>query len=241
MTPSKIVVINESRVSDDAAKALVAALGVQVSRDLAPAWGIPAVEVSFLKKTANLPAGAWPLVLLEDSDQANALGYHDVTKGGAPMGKSFVGSSIDDGCDWATTTSHELCELLIDPTCDLVVNTVYAGKQVMVLREVCDPCEGDCFAYPINGIEVSDFVFPAYFDVFSPRSFSTQFDQCRDIHAPMTLLSEGYFSIYDTHANAGWQQVYGDLVSPRRRVLTPGSRRERFFAGRHRWAASTTI
>src|SRR5262249_22512484 len=75
----KIAVINESTVVSDAdVKAAVAALQKQVSRDFAPAWGIDA-SLTFVPFGGNPSPDAWWLVILDNSDQAGALGYHDLT------------------------------------------------------------------------------------------------------------------------------------------------------------------
>jgi hypothetical protein len=34
-------------------------------------------------------SGSWWLVMLDDSDQAGALGYHDLTSDGLPLGNIF--------------------------------------------------------------------------------------------------------------------------------------------------------
>src|SRR5438045_1311323 len=80
-------------------------------------------------------------------DQPGAAGYHDDSLG-------VPAAYIDTGQDPQFTGSHELAEMLVDPT----GNSFYAapspdpadnGKQVQILNEVCDPCEDKSFA--ING------------------------------------------------------------------------------------------
>src|SRR5262249_39867419 len=86
----KIAVINESSVmSDTEAKALVQALQTQVSRDFAPLWCVDA-KLSFVSRNQHPESGAWQLVLLDDSDQAGALGYHETTAQDLPLGKAFL-------------------------------------------------------------------------------------------------------------------------------------------------------
>lgn len=36
--------------------------------------------------------------------------------------------------------------------------------RVLYLEEVCDPCESADCAYLVNGVKVSDFITPHYFD-----------------------------------------------------------------------------
>src|ERR1700722_8111300 len=85
----QISVINESTVLADADVApVVAVLQKQVTNDFLPAWGTDA-ELTMVAKGDQPASGSWWLVLLDDSDQANALGYHDLTTEGLPIGKVF--------------------------------------------------------------------------------------------------------------------------------------------------------
>lgn len=66
-------------ITDNDVKKVVPALQTQVSRDFAPAWGIDA-DLVFVPKGKKPPAKYWWLVMLDNSDQAGALGYHDLTR-----------------------------------------------------------------------------------------------------------------------------------------------------------------
>src|SRR5712692_10062037 len=147
----KIAVINASTVlTDKDIENVLPALQTQVSRDFAPAWGVDA-DLAFVPQGSNPSPGAWWLVILDNSDQAGALGYHDVTSEGLPLGKVFAGSDIQYGYNWTVTASHELLEMLGDPEIDL---TVFVQKNArsgeLYAYEVCDACEADQFGYQIN-------------------------------------------------------------------------------------------
>src|SRR3954470_19632502 len=72
--PLAIVLVNESTVLKDAdVAACAAALDTQANQHFAPYWGIGA-HVTAAKA---VPQGSLGLHLLDDSDQAGALGYHD--------------------------------------------------------------------------------------------------------------------------------------------------------------------
>ncbi|UIF89492.1 hypothetical protein KAF44_29135 (plasmid) [Cupriavidus necator] len=47
--------------------------------------------------------GTWWLVILDDSDQANAYGYHDVTNDGLPLGKVFAKADMLNNKKWTIT------------------------------------------------------------------------------------------------------------------------------------------
>src|SRR5215470_4975351 len=177
MADIKVAVINASTVLTDAqVQAVVPALQTQVHSHFAPAWGIDA-DLTFVPKTTKPASGAWWLVILDNSDQAGALGYHDVTTEGLPLGKVFAGTDLQYGVQWTITASHELLEMLADPDIDLTVFVQPDNKSGRIYAyEVCDACEADNYGYAIDGTMVSDFVYPAWFESFRAAS-STQFDK----------------------------------------------------------------
>jgi hypothetical protein len=105
---------------------------------------------------------------------------------------------------------------------------------------VCDACEADQYGYEINRTQVSDFVFPAFFESF--RKQGTQFDRQGQIKSPFELLPGGYIGIFEVTAGTGWSQQTAQkrsgrgFRSPRARV---GSRRERRRVARDAWRKST--
>src|SRR6266852_514158 len=120
MANIKVAVINQSQsLTDDQVSQAVPALQAQVSNDFAPAWGIDA-DVTFVPGSQPAP-GSWALVIFDNSDQPGALGYHDLTVEGLPLGKVFAGTDIQYGLQWTITASHELLEMLADADIDLTV------------------------------------------------------------------------------------------------------------------------
>src|SRR5437764_113986 len=98
-----IAIINESSVVSDAdAQAATDALQIQVTRDFAPVWGVNA-QLTFFPTGSTPPKGSWWLVLLDNSDQAGALGYHDVTSDGLPLGKVFAATDLQYNLKWTVT------------------------------------------------------------------------------------------------------------------------------------------
>src|SRR6266571_4314023 len=77
-----------------------------------------------VKSTAEKDTSWW-LVILDTSDVADALGYHDFTPAGRPIGKVFAQSDIMDNLEWTVTASHELLEMLADPD---IVRTVFVQE-----------------------------------------------------------------------------------------------------------------
>ncbi len=193
-----VSVINASTcVTDAEVEALTAALQKQVSNDFAPAWGIDATLV-FVPTTGQPAPGSWWLTIQDNTDRAGVLGHHELTPDGLPVGHAFAGTDKRYGLKWTVTVSHELLEMLADPDVNL---TVFAHKDatthMLYSYEVCDPVEDDAFAYQIDGIDVCDFVYPAYFQTFRQPG-STRFDHIGKLNAPVpAVLPGGYINGYD--------------------------------------------
>jgi len=207
MPAAPIAIINESTVVSDQEVAGVAyALQMQVNRDFAPSWGIDA-NILLVARGYAPPPNHWWLVILNDADQANALGYHQLTAQGLPLAKVFARTVKNYGLHWSVTASHELLEMLGDPSVNLsVLRQQTATSGTLYAYENCDPCESEQFAYPINNILVSDFVYPTWFQAFrTPGSIA--FDYMKKIQAPFQLLPGGYIPIFQIYQGSGWTQM----------------------------------
>jgi hypothetical protein len=241
LAPIQISVINASTVvTDDDVRPVVDALQKQVTNDFSPAWGVNA-QLNFVTTGSTPPANTWWLTILDDTDQAGALGYHDLTPDGLPIGKVFAGTDLKYGMTWSVTASHELLEMLGDPNINLTVfvqNDQSTG--ILYAYEVCDACEADNFGYQIGKVLVSDFVFPAWFEGFRTPG-STQFDQTKQIQNPLQLLTGGYIGVFDVNSGSGWQQQTAEK-KPTETLSrgNVGSRRERRRTPRLQWVASHT-
>lgn len=237
-TPTQISVINASTVlTDDQVRPVVDALQQQVTSHFYPAWGADA-ELTFLPNNPPPPPGTWWLSILDGSDQAGALGYHDLTTDGLPIGKVFAGTDLKTGNNWTVTASHELLEMLADPNINLTV-FVQSDQSTGILYayEVCDACEADNLGYQIGNVTVSDFVFPAWFEGFRTTG-STRFDQGNQIKNPLELLAGGYIGVFNVNSGSGWQQ---QTAQKQPNVLSRGnvgSRRERRRTPREQWLVS---
>src|SRR5258708_2931356 len=211
---TQVSVINESTVLTDAEVIpVVAALQQQVTNDFRAAWGTDA-ELTLIPQGAPPPPASWWLVILDDSDQAGALGYHDLTPDGLPIGKVFAASDLKAGTSWSVTASHELLEMLADPNINLTVFVQDAKTSgTLYAYEVCDACEDDSFGYKINNVLVSDFVYPAWFENFREEG-STQFDQMNQIKDPLALLTGRYIGEFNVTNGTGCQQQTAEKTPP---------------------------
>jgi hypothetical protein len=220
----QIDVINESsEASDQMIKWLTAALQIQVNRDFSPIWGIQA-QLNFIPNHGVPNPAHWQLVFLDNADVAGALGYHDLTVSGLPIGKVFIRTTELDNSAWSVTASHELLEMLVDPWVDSAVILLNAdGSGTAYAYEVGDPCESDNLGYVINDFKMSDFTTPQWFD---PPTLMTnaKFDFMGHITQPLQILSGGYIGVLDIFGSGGWTQLLGD--GSKTTTVPKGSRRE---------------
>ncbi len=232
-----VAVINESTVAKDLDIALIVnALHKQVWRDVVPVYGAAAkVNVVCIPKGYAIPVGARQLAILDNSDQAGALGYHDVDQNGNPIGKVFAEEDIKYGSSLSVTISHELLEMLGDPSITKTFDLPGpgAGEVTQYAYELCDACEDDTLGYRINGVLLSDFVYPAWFS--DPKNPAAgPYDFCGKIEAPLQLLAGGYIGtqLVKNGVPQGWTQItaQGAPRKPAHSIMT-GSRRHRRMTG----------
>lgn len=239
MAAIRMAVINEAtHVTDAEAEKFTAALQAQIHEDFLPVWGIDC-SLGFVPKGEKLlDPSVWWLVLLDNADMAGALGYHDFTASGLPIGKVFVETTKRYGGIWTVTGSHEALEILADPDisiCVLAANKDFP-KGALYARENCDAVEADELGYEKLGVMLSDFQTPAWFE--APRR--AQVDFCNHIKKPFQLAPGGYISVLDlAHLHRGWQQLTARSDRRNFRARAPiGSRRERRRLPREQWHRS---
>lgn len=233
-----VAVLNRSTVmTDDEVQKITAALQRQVTEHYAPLWGVDA-RLTFLPKSKTTGwERKWNLVVLDTSDEANALGYHDLTPDDLPLGKAFAKTTQMYHHAVSGTMSHELLEMLGDPGINLVA-TVYLqnGGLRLYAYENCDAVEAG--GYEIDGVQVSNFCTPFWFMPHT-QGKAVQFDYLRKCTAPLQLLKGGYLQYLDWGNAKGWQQVFADKLdaTPETRPKV-GSRRERRRTPMEFWTPS---
>jgi hypothetical protein len=222
-----LAIINASTVvGHEEVLAATAALQVQVHRDFAPAWNVDA-DLAVVAPGGSPPTGAWWIVIMDNSDLGSALGYHDLTSQGLPLGKVFVETSQRTGQKWTVLLSHEILEMLSDPFICLTALAPSLFGIYLYAYENCDACQSENFGYMIGDQLVSDFCLPAWFDANQFGGVGP-FDFKHYIKRPFELLAGGYAMCRNLSTGAGWNLVTAAAASPayntRPRV---GSRRER--------------
>lgn len=227
-----IAVINSSTVMADAdVQAMLPAFDQQWNKDLKPLWGLDDAQFKFVPAgTTPDPSAQW-LVFLDDSDQANALAYHDLSTQGLPLSKVFVKTILADKASVSVGASHELCEMAVDPW----LNGAYQDSNgTFWAGEVCDPVEDDQYGYKIGAILVSDFVTPNW---FAHKYAQGSLDLKGYSKSQFEVLSGGYAQYFDPQR--GWVQTSGSLALKSARAQpSAGSRRERRMRGQAQWKRS---
>jgi len=178
---------------------LIAAMQVYVDKHVVPVWGTPAKLV----KSNGFQKNNWAVVFLDNADQPGALAYHDLTPDGLPLSKVFVKTTIQNGDLVSVSTSHELVEMLVDPAINMM--TTGPDPKTMYAYESADPVEA--LTFNVNGIPMSDFVYPSYFEVFHKPN-SAKFDHLGKVTKPFQILAGGY---QITFKNGKWGQVLGSV------------------------------
>jgi hypothetical protein len=203
----RVAVLNASAtVTDGEARAVCSALQEQVRKDFAPVWGVDA-ELTLLPKGSALNAASWCLMILDTSDYEGWPSYHTLTPEGLPLVKVFVETARSGGWEWTMCASHELLEMLADPMINsAVLRETPDGTRQLYKRQVCDPCRDPRFAYRIDKVLVSDFVFPDWFEA-APRPGVQRFDFGDHIKTPFGLLPGASINVIEINANQRWQPL----------------------------------
>jgi hypothetical protein len=184
--------------------ALIAALQAFVDKHVAPVWG---THAKLIKSKGFVP-GKWAMVFLDDADHAHSLAYHDVTPDGLPQSKVFVKTTLKNHDLVSVSASHELVEMLVDPSINLV--TMHSRSKLVYGYESADPVEE--LTFRVNGIPMTNFVYPAYFEMFH-KPGSVRFDHLNKINKPFELHPGGYIGVYK---NGKWIQIFGSAAKKKR-------------------------
>jgi len=184
---------------------VAAALQKQATRDFGPIWGVTATVDGFASLD-DVPLGYWPIIVGQENQGGGGVHLDDNNQ---PY------SLVDLTPDWTVTASHECLEMLADPFGNRLVagdspNPKKPGR-VEFLVEVCDPTEDPTFGYTVNGVRVSDFYFPNYFDPAQQGKSQTkaQYDFMGHLTAPRQVLAAGYLSWRDASGEWYQEQYFG--------------------------------
>jgi hypothetical protein len=201
------LVADTKKITPSQLTKIAAALQKQATRDFGPLWDVQA-NVSGFARLQDVPTDYWPVIVRDDIKTPGAAGVHE-DKNRQP----FALVQFSDA--WSLTASHETLEMLADP----FGNRLVAGKspkraqgRVNFLVEVCDPSEDQQFAYTVNGVTVSDFYTPHFFDPVAESSVRYSFTGA--VKGPRTILQGGYLSWGVPETNEWFQMTWFDTAKP---------------------------
>ena len=181
----------------------------QNAQHCAADWGREAPAVVVCDARATLPTFCQPIVFLDDQSDDGFLAVHywDPVRL-APAARVYVNRAsgfVSGRHSVSEGASHEIVEALVDPRCDLWTDCPGRDPDVEIALEIGDPVQD---AYLIDGVAVTNYVTPAYFDtrLVDPvvsRRFLEQggkFDRLGTLRLPGTIGPEGYAVFRDrTH------------------------------------------
>lgn len=237
MSLPSISVINFSSIlNDQDVQEAIRSVNRQVIEDFVPLWG----NGRILRLHAASYDPAHPDTLAEDPvrgsavvylvDQATlpgALGYHDLNSRAIPVGFVF----IIDLNEWTTTLSHEVLEMIVDPTVNIFVpgpDPREPDNIVFHAYETCDAVERT--SYDIDGVRVSNFVTPEYFTIGDETGTRndflgvgvTSFGVTRGSHIAFFDLAAGeWVTVYGEHAPAFRSQARRAQAFDRAKPMRP--------------------
>jgi hypothetical protein len=206
MLTAHVALVSETdAVQLDDLSTVSAAMQKQVTRDFGPIWNVDATVDAF-DSLDSVPVDYWPVIVADDINQPGAAGFHT-----DDHGQPFALVQVDD--NWPLTVSHETLEMLADPFGNRTIaglppdgapDPIGSLDRVTYLVEVSDPCEDAQFSYNSNGIAVSDFITPNYYD--PTASGGVRYSFTGSITAPHTVLEGGYVS-FGNPVDNNWYQI----------------------------------
>lgn len=203
-----LTIVNVSNaIEEDEFKMAINAIGRQVAEDFQPEWLTGAVlTMATLELTPEnlitLDGITDAVIYVGQSSQdginslGNVLGYHYRDHNNIPYGFVYLDICELKGESWTHTLSHEILELLADPTAALSIagpapdSDTSGDVTVFYDLEVCDPTQAD--SYSIDGIEVCNFVTKKYFGMAGGVSLFTNHNENEDL-PPFGIIPGGYF------------------------------------------------
>jgi hypothetical protein len=228
-------------VSNLDAYAMTLLANAQLRREVAPAWGLAPPSVAYLAQGAQGTRYDAIIGILDDSDQAGALGWHTEGPDATVYGRVFARPVLSNGGNVLTAAlsvcgvlSHEAIETFLDSACN---RWAQRNDGTLVAVEGCDPVESDSYMTTITAPRgggqvagtVSDFVLPSWFD---PDAAAGSTDWMGLVTAPFQVRDTGYIIVMaNGRITSQWGAHY-----PRWRIATKEhatARTARREGGRH--------
>jgi hypothetical protein len=229
----QMAVLNHSTLlGDTAIEPMIAAVEEYVAAQIGPHWDI-AVALHQIPSGDPPPAGMWQTVFLDNSDQANDLGYHELTAEGLPLGRVFVATTQNCSQTVSRVFSHEVIEALVDPA----LNRTLPGPGAPYAIEVGDPLSLDSQGRMVQGQLMSGIALPAYYF----PNYGTTYDLDGHLTGMIPTPAEEGGTFLMWQQDGMWQSQMAARAPDEFMAMQAnfGSRRHRRILGASRWRHST--
>lgn len=218
--PSISIINFSTNVTEQEAQDAIRAINRQVNEDYLPVWGhgrilrlhAPTFDPADPDTLAEDPVrGESVIYLVNEASLPGALGFHALNSLEIPFGFVFT----EFGPDWTVTLSHEVLELITDPTANILVpgpdprDPDNPNKVVLHAYESCDAVERT--AYEIDEIRVSNFVTPNFF--FPGDAPGTRNDFLGVGVTSFGATPGSHLAFFDLEANQ-WVTFIGQQAAP---------------------------
>jgi hypothetical protein len=157
----------------------------------------------------QVPPGYWPIIVRDELPMRGVIGIH-LDERGQPF------SLVRHTPSWSLTASHEALEMLVDPFGNRLMpggSPLKGQGMVDFLVEVCDPCGGPRFAYTVNGVLVSDFITPHFYDPVTVAG--VRYSYSGALERPRGILPGGYLVWREPTSGEWWKWDFVGRKKPR--------------------------
>ena len=183
--------VGSEQLTQPALERVANAIEQQLNNHVAPHYGGGyAMRVG---TATDIKAGEIVCALVDSLPAApGAVAYHDVNGNDVPtvyLALSLVSSVMNGSSSLSSALSHEACETAGDPGCNLWAQ---ADNGRLHARELSDACQSNF--YDIDGVSVSDFLLPSFWDVSgkAPYCYTASQGSGPDMSGPLKVAAGGY-------------------------------------------------
>lgn len=166
-------------------------------------WSLAPIQIA--SATYRGALGNNSIIILDNTDEPGALGYHYESNGNA-IAKVFAKTIVNYGGavlyrdQYTFTVAQCICHELLEMIGNSQINRWYLDNNgIFWAGELCDPVESNLITYTLSGnvkVGLSDYVLPNW---FSPDSSSGPYNKLNTLRQPFTLDSGGYAIIIDNY------------------------------------------
>lgn len=208
----------DERITREYLREVADALEFQLGAHYAGMWDALGCRVRVYSDPGSLSDNGeeCPLVVFDDADQADALGWHSVDPYGRAFARAFwspiqgAGGTLKEGAlSLSVTLSHEALEMVGNPYVNFWADVDGATQEAV---ELCDRVQGD--SYRIGNVSVSNFLGPRAF-----REGRGPYDYLDVTKHPFEIRDTGYAI---RRAGDAVYPVFGNSVADWKRDLVYG-------------------